>query len=318
MPLPRPLHIATVVVVLLVAASPLLAGRPLPQDADAVRTHRIATGPGEVMNVTERGTGVPVVVVPGLLGSAYSFRKVAAPLAASGFRVVVVEPLGIGDSARPEGADYSLEAQARRVGVALDSLRIDSAIVVAHAVGASIALRLALQRPGLVRGLVSIEGGIAEAAGTPELRNALSLARFIGLLGGEGIVIGKLKDRFAKASGDPAWASDAVLEVYLAPMREDFGATLQAYRAMADADESIPLAPRLDHVRFPVHLLRGGAEHEGGVPTAEVEAMRARIADFREEVVDGAGLWIQEERPAAVVAAVIRLALAAFPPRLAI
>lgn len=307
------LHLVpTLALVVALAAAPS-AGPPPLQDADEVRTHRITTGAGEVLNVTERGAGVPVVVIPGFLGSDYSFRKVSTPLAASGFRVVVVEPLGIGSSARPGGADYSLEAQARRVGVALDSLRIASAIVVAHTVGVSIAFRLGLQRPGLVRALVSIEGGIAEAAGTPELRSALSLARVLGFVGAERIVIGKLREGFARASGDPAWATDAVLDAYLAPMREDFGATLQAYRAMADAVEPIPLAPRLGDVRFPVHLLRGGAAREGGVPADEVEAMRSRLADFREEIVPGAGVWIQEERPDAVVAAVLRHAITAVP-----
>jgi pimeloyl-ACP methyl ester carboxylesterase len=280
----------------------------LPATAPEMRAYGIAVAPGETLHVEATGTGSPVVIVPGLLGSAFGFRKVIEPIAEAGHRVIVVEPLGVGASARPRHADYSLEAQARRVGAVLDTLHVADATFVAHAVGGSVVFRLAAERPALVRDIVSIEGGVAESAGTPGLRHALSLASFLGHFGLEGLVIGKMEGKFRDSSGDPSWITDGVMNGYVASLRNDYQDVIAAYKAMASAPESAALAPRLARVRCPVELLVGGAPHDGGVGQNEIGVMRARLPAFTVVTVPGAGHWIQEERPQALIAAVERAA----------
>lgn len=273
----------------------------------ATRVFNIAVSAGEVLHVEATGSGEPVVIIPGLFGSAFGFRKVVEPIAASGHRVIVVEPLGVGASSRPREANYSLEAQAQRVGEVLDSFHITGATILAHSVGNSIALRLALARPGLVRGIVSVEGGVAEAAGTPGLRHALSLAGFLGHFGLEGMVTNKMRTRFRESSGDPSWITDPVMAGYLAPLKGDYQDVIAGYKAMASAPEPLALAPRLARLRLPVELLLGAAPHDGGPGDDEVTAMR-RLPDLTVVRVPGAGHWIQEERPQAVVDAVRHIA----------
>src|SRR2546430_657448 len=123
--------------------------------ADTVHTFSLALSPAESVAVTVTGTGDPVVLVPGLLGSAFGYRAVIPLLTDAGYRAIVVEPLGIGSSARPEHADYSLTAQADRIAAALDRLSVRHAIVVAHSLGASMAFRLAYRRPDLLAGTVT-------------------------------------------------------------------------------------------------------------------------------------------------------------------
>ena len=94
------------------------------------------------------------------------------PLARTGYRTIVVEPLGYGWSSHPKDADYSFAAQTGRVSRALDSLGVTQALVVAQSSGAAIAFRLAVLRPDLVRGLLSIDGGPAETAATPGMKKA--------------------------------------------------------------------------------------------------------------------------------------------------
>ena len=65
--------------------------------------------------------------IPGLFGSRFGFRNVVPRLTEAGYRVIVIEPLGIGSSARPEGSDYSLTAQADRIAVVLDTLGVHAA-----------------------------------------------------------------------------------------------------------------------------------------------------------------------------------------------
>ena len=140
--------------------------------ADTVHTFSLALSPAESVAVTVTGTGDPVVLVPGLFGSAFGYRTLIPLLTDAGYRAIVVEPLGIGGSARPEHADYSLTAQADRIAAALDRLGVRHAVVVAHSLGASMAFRLAYRRPDLVAGIVSLDGGPAEGAATRAFRRA--------------------------------------------------------------------------------------------------------------------------------------------------
>src|SRR5438876_1548216 len=141
--------------------------------ADSSHAFPLAVSPAESLQVTEAGAvaAAPVVLIPGLFGSAFAYRKVVPLLTAAGYRTLVIEPLGVGSSGRPEHADYCLTAQADRIAAALDHLGVQRALVIAHQTSASIAYRLAYRRPDLVRGIISLEGGPAEAAATPGFKS---------------------------------------------------------------------------------------------------------------------------------------------------
>src|SRR3989442_8827229 len=153
--------------------------------ADTSRAFSIALAPAESVRVTVGGAGDPLVLIPGFFGSAFGYRSVLPRLVDAGYRTIVIEPLGIGASARPEHADYSLTAQADRVAAALDRLGVRDAIVVAHSVGAAIAYRLAYRRPDLGRGIVALHGGPAQGPTAPRFRPAIQLAPGVKLVGGE-------------------------------------------------------------------------------------------------------------------------------------
>src|SRR5438876_10457828 len=133
----------------------------------------VPVAPAESLSVEATGRGDPVVLIPGLFGSAFGFRKLVPLLVDAGYRAIVIEPLGIGSSARPEKANYSLTAQADRIAAVLDSLHVRAALLIAHSIGGSEAFRLAYRRPGLVRGLLSLEGGPAETGTPAALQRAL-------------------------------------------------------------------------------------------------------------------------------------------------
>ncbi len=145
--------------------------------ASAPHAFMVPVGRAESLSVETAGRGDPVVLIPGLFGSAYGFRKVVPLLVDAGYRTIVIEPLGVGASARPEKANYSLTAQADRIAAVLDSLHVRNALIMAHSIGGSEAFRLAYRRPDLVRGLLSIEGGPTEKAITPAFKRALRFGR---------------------------------------------------------------------------------------------------------------------------------------------
>jgi pimeloyl-ACP methyl ester carboxylesterase len=260
---------------------------------------------GDTVAVTRAGSGPPVVIVPGMLGGAHSFRHVTAQLSRAGRNVVVVEPLGTGASGRAKGGDYSLTAHAARTAEVLDGLGVRGAVVVCHSLGSSIALRLAASRPDLVTRVVSINGGLAERAGTDGLRSALRFAPMIRVAG-SGLARRHIRSGLVNSSADPAWVTDDVVLAYTRSHSEDFGGVLRVLRGYADAVEPDSMAPRLAQVRAPMHLLIGAAPGNDGVPAAEIATLERLLPGFSRESVTGAGSYIQEERPEVVVDAVLR------------
>lgn len=275
--------------------------------SDPPITHRVIVAPAETLTVTVQGAGPAVAFVPGLFGSAYGFRRVTAGLAALGHQAIVIEPLGVGTSARPAGADYTLAAQAARVAAVLDTLGVRRAVVVAHSIGGGIAFRLALLRPDLVGGIVSLEGGPTEHAASGGLRLAMRFAGLIRTFSGPGMLRGEVARNLRASSGDPRWITDSVIDGYTAGPARDFGASIDALRGMADAKEPWALGPRLTEITVPVRLLLGGAKHKSGPSEAERAQLAETLGDYRAETFPGVGHFLHEEAPDAVVAAVCRL-----------
>jgi haloalkane dehalogenase len=274
---------------------------------DGASVLSVVVAPNETLRGVVDGEGEPVVFIPGLLGSAYGYRHLTSSLAADGYRTVVIEPLGMGGSDRPRRADYSLAAQAERVRAVLDSLGIRSAVVVAHSLGSSIALHLAARHPERVRALVSIEGGVAETAMRPGLQKAMRWAPLIKIVASEDAVRPILARELRASSADGAWIADEVLAHYMADFAADVGATLDAFSGMADAQGPEGLAERLAEVRAPVVLMLGTAPHKGAPAQEEVALLASHIPTIAVEQVEGAGHFVHEEQPDAVLAAIARV-----------
>ncbi len=271
-------------------------------------THlRIEVAPAETMAVTLAGEGSPVVIVPGMLGAAFGFRKVIPLLEAEGRRVVVIDPLGTGASSRPRHADYSFTAQADRVAAVLDSLGIGGAVAVCHALGASICYRLAYRHPGALAGIVSLNGGPAEQVGSPGLRFALRFGPLLRLFGGNDGARSKVREGLRHSSFDSTWVTEAVVDAYVAPFGGSAGGAIALLKRFASAHEPEPLAPHLPDVRVPVELLIGAAPRSATDDDVQLDVLRRGLPDLAVDTVAGAGQYIQEERPAAVARAVLRL-----------
>jgi len=279
-------------------------------DTAVVRDIQVA--PGEILRTTTTGIGQPLVLIPGLFGAAYTFRMLTGPLAAQGYQTIVVEPLGYGWSSHPKDADYSYTAQTARVSSALDSLGVRRALFVAQSSGAAIAFRLAIRRPDLVRGLLSIDGGPAESAATAGMKKAF---KFGGGLVKFALDESKLRHdvrrEIVRNSGDTTWVTDAVIRGYTAGQTADMGGSIDAYQRMSKAKETDTLTDRLHECAMPVRLLVGTVSHPAEVTHDQREMLSDRLPDFRADSVAGSGQYIQEEQPHAVLDAVARLSEAA-------
>lgn len=113
---------------------------------------RIRLSDGCHLHVEVLGTGAPVVLVPGLGGSA-TFWSAIAPLLARDHRVVLFDQRGAGRSDRPE-IPYSIDLLASDLIEVLDALDIARAHIVGHSTGGVIGQTLALDYPKRVDRLV--------------------------------------------------------------------------------------------------------------------------------------------------------------------
>ncbi len=99
-----------------------------------------------------------LVLIHGFTASTRSWDQLV-PLLAKTHRVIRIDLLGHGRSAKPAGGGYEIPEQGRRVGAALDRLGVKHAIVVGHSTGGSVATALAEQRRDLVTALALINTG---------------------------------------------------------------------------------------------------------------------------------------------------------------
>ena len=262
----------------------------------------------DTLHVEITGSGPTVVFLPGLFGSAYGFRRVVPLVNAAGYRVAIIEPLGVGSSSRPPNADYSLAAQADRIAAVIDTLGGGPVILVAHSLGGAIAFRIAIRHPAMVRAFLSLEGGPTEEATTPSFRRAMRFAPLLRIFGGAGMVRSKVRGMMKESSGDKSWVTDEVVHGYTDGAAKSLGATIHAFQAMGRAREPERLEPRLAEIKIPVRMIVGGIpNHEGGVGDGEVVLLAGRLRSFAVDTIPGIGHYPQEEQPASIVRAIASL-----------
>jgi pimeloyl-ACP methyl ester carboxylesterase len=242
------------------------------------------------------------VLIPGIFGGAYSYRLITGPMVNRGYRCIVVEPLGYGNSSHPGDADYSFTAQTERVRRALDDLGVRDALFIANSTGASIAFRLALAHPGLVRGILSIDGGPSESAATPGMRKAFRFGGFLTKLAvDEGKLRHDVRSEIVKNSGDTTWVTDKLIREYTSGQAADVGGSIDAFRSMSKSKEQGSLQDRLHGVQVPVRLLVGTVPHPSSVKSDERELLEKKVSRFDIDSVPGVGQYVQEEQPQAVL-----------------
>jgi pimeloyl-ACP methyl ester carboxylesterase len=111
----------------------------------------IVEGAGVELNVVERGSGAPVLLVHGLAADAETMAPVAEALASEA-RVIAYDRRGYGASGAPEPyRGTTVEEQAQDAAALLAALDPGAAVVCGDGFGALVALDLAKRHRALVR-----------------------------------------------------------------------------------------------------------------------------------------------------------------------
>jgi pimeloyl-ACP methyl ester carboxylesterase len=241
-----------------------------------------------------RPDGDPVVLVHGLGGCAANWVDVA-PLVAKTRRVLVPELPGHGLST-PLPAVPNLAVFADRIGLVAKREQALPAAFVGHSLGAVVALRLALRRPGAVNALV-----LAGAAGISSTsRRARYGLRILGIIGPRrlvapwaGSVAGSPFLRYAVfghwGAADPLILSAEAVDGFLEGTRLTSDSVSAARAIVAD-----DVRPELDQLRCPTLVLWGARDNQ--LPLVDAFEFARRL-DASLRVIADCGHLLIGERP---------------------
>jgi pimeloyl-ACP methyl ester carboxylesterase len=116
-------------------------------DVDGVRVHYQEAGDANAP---------ALVLIHGFASSTLVWSKVFLALAQAGYRVIAVDMLGYGYSAKPRNGEYTIAGQAKLLTRLLDRLAIPRAIFVGSSYGGAVAATCALDYPDRVEKLVLV------------------------------------------------------------------------------------------------------------------------------------------------------------------
>ena len=300
---------------------------------------------GLEMRVATAGEGPLVLLCHGWPEGWRSWRRQIEALAVAGYRAAAPDMRGYGGTQAPEAVDaYTIMHLVGDVVGLVEALGEKQAVIVGHDWGAVVAWHAALLRPDLFRAVVgmSVPYSPPSARSLPEVLRRMGMENFYILyFQEEGRAESELdldpEDSLAKvylaASGDapkgagfalvppegllanaprPAVQPDWLPQAELAAMAADFRRAgfrggLNWYRNM-DRNRDLLSAWRGQPIRQPSLFVAGAKDAVIRFPgsAGAMDAFAQTLPGLRGSVlVEGAGHWVQQERPDAVNAALL-------------
>lgn len=288
--------------------------------AEAVLTsaERIVEINGVALRVIEAGErGAPLVVLAhGFPELAYSWRHQIPALAQAGYHVLAPDQRGYGGSTRPDAVeDYDIHALTGDLVALLDSEAgggVERAAFIGHDWGAMVVWHTALLHPTRVAAVAGLsvppiprarsrptqrwrekfgedfymlrfqEPGVADAEMAADVA-ATMRGMFAGLISGDDAAL-------------PDWISAGEFEHYVTEFsRTGFTGALNWYR---NYDRNWETTAQLAGAQTTAPALFVGGTADPVGPTMNPARAREVVAGpYTEEWIEGAGHWVQQERP---------------------
>jgi pimeloyl-ACP methyl ester carboxylesterase len=305
-------------------------------DTNGVRLRVVEAGP----------PNAPVVVLAhGFPELAYSWRHQIPVLADAGYHVLAPDQRGYGGSTRPEKIeDYNIVALCGDVAGLLDDVGAEKAVIVGHDWGSMVAWNFPLLHPDRVLGVVGMsvppiprplappteiwrklvgenffyilyfqEPGVAEANlsrdteetmlkvfGGPRRPDDTDAAARMLAPGPEGWV-----ERLPQPTALADWITNDEFQHYVAEFsRTGFSGGLNWYRNF-DRNWELTATTPASSVTAPALFIAGSADPVRHFTRSD-RAREVATGQYDELVLDGAGHWVQQERPDEVNEALLK------------
>jgi len=317
----------------LLSPSPLCFGETVPVSTERL----VDTNGVQLRVVEAGDRGAPTVVLAhGFPELAYSWRHQIPALAEAGYHVLAPDQRGYGGSSVPDAIEaYNIhELTADIVGL-LDDVGAERAVWVGHDLGAIVVWNAPLLHPDRVAAVAALSVPVVPRAKRPPTRAlrqtfgenffymlyfqepgvadaeldgdpARTMRRMMGSLQLSGDQSAGLRtaapdpegfiDRLAEPDGLPDWISQDEIDHYIGEFtRTGFTGGLNWYR---NFDRNWETTPELAGAKISVPcLFIGGTADPVLAFTRADRASEVISGPYRQVMIDGAGHWLQQERP---------------------
>ena len=254
--------------------------------------------------------GAPIVLLH-CYGCSMRWWDQVAPLLTSRHRVIRIDLIGHGGSAKPKG-DYAISEQAAAVGEALNGMGVEGATVVGHSLGGVVATALAEQSSELVDRVVLIDAPVEPSSSNLPLASRISRMPVIGE------AAWRLRfDSLVKSGYESAFAEGFDLEsAFEDPdqvVADNEAMTYTSYDNAVEASDTYlgeqALPSRLTRAAVPVLGIYGAEDQL--LDSEQVAADLEAIPGAEVRVMDGIGHSPNLEAPADTAELILRFAGAA-------
>jgi pimeloyl-ACP methyl ester carboxylesterase len=250
----------------------------------------------------EAGQGRPVVLVGGWPQSMYCWRHVL-PVLARTYRVIALDPPGLGDSEKPAPA-YDMEAVAANIHAALDTLPVDVHDFVGFDIGMWIGYPFAAQRPERLRTLTLIDARIPGLVPWAPMNPASAMMSWHFSFNAlpelpELLIEGREREflawLFRSRTPTPGIFDGAALDEYerVYRGRAAIASAVGYYRAIEATSRQIAVRRDGPKLAIPILAVAAGL----GVGKIMTSALESIGTDVRAVIMDGCGHYVPEEAP---------------------
>ncbi|MTH96500.1 alpha/beta fold hydrolase [Roseibium sp. RKSG952] len=247
------------------------------------------------------GDGPPLVAIHGTPFSSQVWRRIV-PLLAEELEVYVFDLAGYGQSEMRPGQDVSLGMQNRVFAALFREWALDRPHVLAHDFGGATALRGHFLNGLLYASLIIFNAVALKPWGSPFVQHVRAHeAAFSGMP--DYMHRALLRTYLQTAAHQPL--TEEAVEIYSAPWCGPAGQPA-FYRQIAQMDQRYTdeIERLLAPLDCPVRVLWG--EEDTWIPIEKGHALAQLVSKSPCQPIPGAGHLVQEDRPEAIVAAVLR------------
>ena len=247
---------------------------------------------GYSLNAVDMGTGNPVVMIHGFADSAYCYHRNVQTVLEHGFRVVLPEPPGLGQSDIPPAPYvYSVENQAEAIRTCLDRMGIERFILVGHSMGGGIALYLATHYPQRIAKLMIIDAACYDPKRFQFFRLP-GASHIAGAIAGRWLIRMALNDVFY----DKSKVTDAMVSEYAQPLRKPgYVKVLAGLSKQYFSEAHTAMQSRYGHLDTPLFIVWG--REDTWLPPEFGETLASTAPHARLYLLKDAGHSPHQEQP---------------------
>jgi 2-hydroxy-6-oxonona-2,4-dienedioate hydrolase len=264
-------------------------------DAGGVRTRVIEAGDP---------AAPAVVMMHGLSGHAESFVRNVVPLSRAGYRVVAVDAIGHGFSAKPDDVTYHSPLFERHLLDLLDAIGAERAHLVGQSLGAWTGWRVALSHPQRIRSLTSATGAGMLLDDQASRRESEEIHKRVGAVTARALeepTRERVRARLEWLMASPDRVTDELVEtrftIFNLPDSRRVMAKMSAEQTSVENRANLIGEAELASTTVPVMLV--WTDKNPTVPASTARRAAAIVPGARFELIEDAGHWPQFEQPEA-------------------